>query len=74
MKDMIDRTSYKCPRGVARWASKDGLWHIARRYEPTADDRVRFPTSYPAGDNGPFFRYTGEEYSTRERAIEALRG
>ncbi len=55
---------------VALWA-KDGMWHYTERYEPTEDDRKRYPVSYPEGDSGPFFKWAAKSFYTELEAIEA---
>jgi len=69
---MKDRTEYRSEKGIAAWWQKDGAWHTALPYEPTEADRKQFSASYPDGDNGPFFRWTANEYPTREAAIAAI--
>lgn len=70
----MNREDYISEKGIAEWWQKDGAWHIALPYEPTEQDRKLFPASYPADSNGPFFRWTGTQYLTREDAIAAIEG
>ena len=56
---------------AARW-DKDGRWHITEPYEPTGQDRKRFPVSYPPNDPGPFFIWSAESFCTESEAISAL--
>lgn len=55
---------------VAKW-EKDGRWHFTVRYFPSRYDRIRYPTSYPEGDDGPFFVWHPVSYDTREQAENA---
>ena len=57
---------------VERW-EKDGRWHYTEPYEPTEMDRLRFPTSYPPDDKGPFFKWALESFNTADAAVAALR-
>ena len=52
---------------VEQW-EKDGLWHVAKKYEPTAEDRRLFWHSYPPGDKGPFYKWQPDGYKTKEEA------
>ena len=69
---MEDRTEYRSKKGVAAWWQKDGAWHIALPYKPTDRDRRNFPVSYPEGDNGPFFSWTGDQHENKVAAIKAI--
>lgn len=57
---------------VSKW-EKDGAWHFTVEYVPTKRDRLNFPSSYPAGDDGPFFRWSEESFATEEEARAAVR-
>ena len=59
----ISRQNYESPRGIARWWAKDGLWHIAR---PCAD-----PDPISGLTTGGY-RYTSDEFSTRDDALRAI--
>jgi hypothetical protein len=64
------------PKVMVKLWEKDGMWHYLEPYEPTAEDRERYPVSYPAGDDGPFYRWAAESFYTRaeaERAVSACR-
>jgi len=75
MQDLIhERRDYKSESGIARYWTKDGMWHIARLHTPTAEDRQKYPASYPEGSKGAYFKWTNEQYATRDEAIAALNG
>lgn len=69
-----DRSEYRSEKGIASWWSKDGYWHVARPHVPTEEDRRVFYSTYPPGNDGPFYRWTDESFDTREEAIAALVG
>lgn len=58
---------------VAFW-TKDGAWHTSEIYVPTAEDRRRYPVSYPEGDDGPFYVWTEDAYDSEEEALAKLKG
>lgn len=60
------------PFRVARW-DKDGAWHVAYLHVPTSEEREWFPVSYPPGDSGPFYKWSGLSYETESEAIAAAR-
>jgi len=71
--DMIeDRDEYRSENGVAAWWQKDGAWHVALPFTPTEQDRKQFSESYPEGDDGPFFRWTADQFRTKGDAIEYI--
>jgi hypothetical protein len=74
MNDRIEYRFYYSKNGVAAWWEKDAYWHVALPYTPTQEDRERFPTSYPKGNNGPFYRWTDKEFKTKQEAINSIEG
>jgi hypothetical protein len=66
MKD-FPRIEMPDGRTIARW-QKDGGWHITEQYEPTPHDRISFPNSYPANDQGPFFIWSDKFFNTQTEA------
>lgn len=58
-----DRNDFTSPRGIARWWSKDGAWHIARPC-PDPDPATGLKTGG--------FRYDHSAYDSRDEAILAL--
>lgn len=59
------RADFESPKGIARWWSKDGAWHIAL---PAVD-----PDPKTGLRNGGFL-WTADCYDTREGAIAAIEG
>lgn len=56
------REDFRSNRGIARWWSKDGAWHVSL---PCAE----FVDGLKTGG----FRYIAADYRTREEAIEAIK-
>jgi len=67
-----DRTEYRSAKGVAAFWCKDGYWHTALPFKPTDRDRKLYPVRYPPGNNGPFFKWSGERFETKEEAVKAI--
>lgn len=65
-------TEVREPPRVQCW-HKDGAWHVSLPYVPTDADRAQYPQSYPADDEGPFYRWADESFGTEAEANEFLK-